>query len=73
MIVDDHDSVDPVVHTTAIAEKLGELVEHLRGDIDKVSEARAQALFETSAEVLSGLRTAFVHYGEHQEKAWAAG
>ncbi|UQX12649.1 hypothetical protein [Candidatus Mycobacterium methanotrophicum] len=70
MIIDDHDSPDPVVHTTAIADKLGELVGHLRGDIDKVSEPRAQALFETAAEVLTGLRTAFSHYGEHKEKAW---
>lgn len=70
MIIDDHDSPDPVVHTTALAAKLGELVEHLRADIDKVSEPRAQALFETAAEVLSGLRTAFIHYGEHTEKAW---
>lgn len=71
MNIDDHDSADPMVHTAAIAGKLGELVEHLHGDIDKVGEPRAQALFETAAEVLSGLRTAFVHYGEHKEKAWS--
>ena len=70
MIIDDHDSPDPVVHTTAVADKLGEVFEHLRGAIDKVSEPRAQALFETAAEVLSGLRTAFIHYGERKEKAW---
>jgi hypothetical protein len=70
MIIDDHDSPDPVVHATAVADKLDELSEHLRGDIEKVSEPRAQALFETAAEVLSGLRTAFIHYGEHKEKAW---
>jgi hypothetical protein len=71
MIIDDHDSPDPTVHTTAVAEKLGELRDHLRGDVDKVSEPRAQALFETAAEVLAGLHTAFVHYGEHKETAWS--
>lgn len=71
MIIDDHDSPDPTVHTSAVAEKLGELRDHLRGDVDKVSEPRAQALFETAAEVLAGLRTAFVHYGEHKETAWS--
>jgi hypothetical protein len=71
MIIDDHDSPDPTVHTSAVAEKLGELRDHLRGDVDKVSEPRAQALFETAAEVLDGLRTAFVHYGEHKETAWS--
>lgn len=71
MIIDDHDSPDPAVHTTAVAEKLGELLDHLRGDVDKVGEPRAQALFETAAEVLAGLRTAFVHYGEHKETAWS--
>jgi hypothetical protein len=70
MIIDDHDSPDPMVHTALVADKLGELIEHLRGDIDKVSEPRAQALFETAAEVLSGLRTAFIHYSEQKEKAW---
>jgi hypothetical protein len=71
MTIDDHDSPDPRVHTALVADTLGELFEHLRGDIDKVSEPRAQALFETAAEVISGLRTAFIHYGEHKEKAWA--
>lgn len=70
MMIDDHGSSDPLVHTAAVADKLGELGEHLRSDIDMVSEPRAQALFETAAEVLSGLRTAFIHYGEQKEKAW---
>jgi len=27
-------------------------------------------LFETAAEVLAGLRTAFVDYGDRNERAW---
>jgi hypothetical protein len=32
-----------------------------------VDEPKAQALFETGAEVLQGLRTAFVHYQQDRE------
>jgi hypothetical protein len=46
------------------------LIQHLRQDIPKLAEPKAQALFETSAEVLIGLATAFDHYEQHQEKAW---
>jgi hypothetical protein len=46
------------------------LIEHLREDIEKVEEPRAQALFETSAEVLIGLKTAYTHYEEEAEVAW---
>jgi len=42
----------------------------LRGDVTEVSDPRAQALFETAAEVLAGLRTAFVDYGDRNERAW---
>ena len=46
---------------------LGELVQHLRDDIRQVNEPKAQALFETGAEVLQGLRTAFDHYAAGKE------
>jgi hypothetical protein len=39
-----------------------QLIEHLRGDVGKVTEPKAQALFETSAEVLTGLVKAFDDY-----------
>ena len=47
---------------------LEDLIDHLREDIDKVKEPKAQALFETSVEVLAGLRTAFEHYERGEEK-----
>jgi hypothetical protein len=47
-----------------------ELIEHLRDDISKIDEPKAQALFETAAEVISGLDTAFKHYEEKTENAW---
>jgi hypothetical protein len=60
---------DPRHHTENIHRKLTELVDHLRKDIGKVHEPKAQALFETSAEVLSGLMNAYEHYNE-QRPAW---
>jgi hypothetical protein len=60
---------DPRFHVKRIEDKLSELAEHLRADIETVNEPKAQALFETSAEVLLGLRTAFSHYQTGSEKA----
>jgi hypothetical protein len=50
--------------------EFGELVRHLRDDIKKIEEPKAQALFETAAEVIGGLETAFKHYEEKSEDAW---
>ena len=63
-------SKDPQAHTANVRKEFRELIEHLRGDIDKIDEPKAQALFETAAEVISGLETAFKHYEEKREKAW---
>lgn len=52
---------------------LTEVIDHIREDIDKVNEPKAQALFETSAEVLTGLRTAFEHYEAGSEKGMRRG
>jgi len=64
------DSADPKVHSAHIQNALGDLIDHMRRDIDQVKEPRFQALLETTAEVLIGLRTAFEHYSEGREKAW---
>ena len=61
---------DPKQHTQNIHIELQKLIDHLRQDIEKVDDPKAQALFETSAEVLTGLITAFSHYEEKTEKAW---
>jgi len=60
---------DAKAHAANIEQMLTELIEHLRGDIDKVDEPKAQVLFETSAEVLIGLRTAYQHYQTGAERA----
>jgi hypothetical protein len=63
-------SKDPRAHTANIRAEFRELVGHLREDVKKVEEPKAQALFETAAEVISGLETAFKHYEEKSEDAW---
>jgi len=68
MITKSEDTSDPTVHARNIQQMLGEMVDHLRDDIDRVTEPKAQALFVTSAEVLLGLRTAFEHYEKGSEK-----
>ncbi len=46
---------DPVHHTQRIKGQLHQHIEHLRADVSKVAEPKVQALFQTSAEVLTGL------------------
>jgi ferric iron reductase protein FhuF len=50
--------------------RLQETVTHLRADIQKVDEPQLQAIFETSAEVLTGLIKAFSDYEKKNEAAW---
>lgn len=68
--MNDHPESDPRHHTEKIRRRLDDLAKHLREDVKAVSEPRAQALFETTAEVLIGLRTAYEHYEEGKEEAW---
>jgi hypothetical protein len=61
---------DPRHHTETMQARLQETIDHLRSDIDKVSEPQLRAMFETAAEVLSGLKKAFSDYEKKNEKAW---
>jgi hypothetical protein len=61
---------DPRHHTLKIKDMLNETMQHMREDISKVSDPKAQALFETSAEVLGGLITAYDHFEQKSEGAW---
>ena len=47
---------------------LNDVADHCREDVGKISEPKAQALFETTAEVLKGLATAYDHYEAGTEK-----
>ncbi len=61
---------DPLYHTQNVGRMLNDLIAHLREDVNKIDEPQAKALFEVSAEVLSGLQKAFEHYESKSEKAW---
>ena len=66
-----HSSKNSTVrHTQKIKARMGQLIEHLREDVGKITESKAQALFETSAEVLTGLVKAFNDYEKKSEAAW---
>jgi hypothetical protein len=61
---------DPRHHTQKMQQRLQELSDHLRQDIDKVDEPQLRAMFETAAEVLGGLKKAFRDYEQKNESAW---
>ncbi len=60
----------PQHHTQKMKARLQDTVSHLREDIQKVDEPQLKAMFETSAEVLSGLLKAFNDYEAKNEPAW---
>jgi ferric iron reductase protein FhuF len=60
----------PQHHTQKMKRRMQETVTHLREDIQKVDEPQLKAMFETSAEVLSGLIKAFSDYEKKNETAW---
>jgi len=61
---------DPKHHVQKMEQRLQEIRDHLREDIDKVDEPQLRAMFETAAEVLGGLSKAFHDYQQRNEKAW---
>ena len=67
-----NDERDPRLHTQKMKARLEETIAHLREDISKVDEPKFQAMFETAAEVLGGLKKAFDDYEQKTEKAWKA-
>ena len=66
----DESSSDPAAHSAHLQQEIAGLIDHLHKDIERAPEPQFQALLETSAEVLGGLRKAFEDYGKHAEAAW---
>jgi uncharacterized damage-inducible protein DinB len=60
---------DPQHHVRNIQNMLDDVLNHCRSDSAKMDEPKAQALFETTAEVLLGLRNAYEHYATRAEPA----
>ncbi len=61
---------DPRHYTAKLKQMLSGIIEHARQDVGKVSDPKAQALFETTAEVLSGLEKAFEDFEQRAKPAW---
>ena len=61
---------DPRHHTQKMQKALADIRNHLREDVQKVDEPQLKAMFETSAEVVTGLVKAFDDYEEKTEAAW---
>ncbi|MDP9430682.1 MAG: hypothetical protein M3Q47_18300 [Actinomycetota bacterium] len=57
-------------HISKIRGLLTDLAAHAREDVGKVDEPKAQALFETVAEVCTALATTYEHYENQSETAW---
>lgn len=61
---------DPRHHTSKLKGMLTDVINQARQDVRKVHDPKAQALFETTAEVLTGLRKAFDDFEQKTEEAW---
>ena len=70
MGAEDYPESDPRHHTQKVQGMLQDVADHLREDIKKIDEPQAEAMFETAAEVLLGLKKAFADYEEKDEAAW---
>lgn len=57
-------------YTQEMQIRLQTMIDQLRADIDMMEEPQAKAMFETSAEVLAGLKKAFGDYERRNESAW---
>jgi hypothetical protein len=68
--MEEKNTSNPLEHTANIKKEFRLLIDHLRRDVEKVDDPSAKALFETSAEVLTGLEKAFTYYEEKNEAAW---
>jgi len=63
-------SSNPLEHTANVKKEFSALIEHLRQDVMKIDDPAAKALFEVSAEVITGLQKAFSDYEQKNEPAW---
>jgi hypothetical protein len=62
-------SPSPVIHSQNIRRQLTELIGHLNSDATRVDDLRFRVLLEVSAEMLKGIRAAFIQYDEQRARA----
>jgi len=61
---------DTKVHLEHVRTMLSEVERLARAEVLRVDDPKAQALFETTAEVVCGLITAYKHAESKSESAW---
>jgi len=65
-----YDEKDPRYHSLKLKQMRNDVAAHAREDEFKVSDPKAQALFESTAEVLKGLVKVFSDFEEMREESW---
>jgi hypothetical protein len=60
----------PQQHAAHIASLLHQAQQECRADLARVNDSKAQALFETTAEVIGGLCKALSDYQQGSEAVW---
>lgn len=68
--MEEKNTSDPMEHTSNVKKEFRALIDHLRRDIEKIDDPSGKALFEVSAEVITGLEKAFSDYEKKNEAAW---
>ena len=61
---------NPLHHVETLKQMLADAASHARQDVTKISDPKAQALFETTAEVLLALCKACEDFARKNEPAW---
>ncbi len=61
---------DPRHHIVKIRGMLNDTINHMREDVVKVHDPRAQALFEITAEVLRNFVVTYEHFEQQSEPFW---
>jgi hypothetical protein len=61
---------NPTQHVLDIRQRILGVVQQARASVNEVGEPRAQALFETTAEMLKGLAKAYEDYNTGTEEPW---
>ena len=62
--------IPPPPHAHKLKNQMIRLIDHLRADAGKVTDPKAQALFTTSAEVLTGLVKGFDNLEPTPSELW---
>ncbi|TKK66185.1 hypothetical protein FC093_18210 [Ilyomonas limi] len=68
--MEEKNTSNPMEHTANVKKEFRALIDHLRRDVERLQDPSAKALFEVSAEVITGLEKAFNDYEQKNEAAW---